>query len=371
MPRDGERNLYRHKESGIWWVRIRVDGNEYRRSTEAKSRREATQAARKIVAELVANPPRQQIGDLSIESLAAEDIVDAENRGVSGAHIEALESQWCMVADVFGPDYLVSDLSVDELRAYEGERRRRGVRGQTIRRELALLRRSLRRARRRGHVDRDWAFDLDQDWPTIKTDPPDRNKSGKLWPIETIRRYLEELRAEARAEATFAVLTGLRWAELKRVTPDMIERRTDLPTPALMRLPESVTKTRRGREVGLPAPALAIVDAQLSQDPSRQRIFSATDYKGHRRHVSRDVLGLEHTITLRDLRHCYASYALRGGQDPTAVMRAMGHTDLKMTERYLSAPLEGIASAGASVAGALMPDEIHNDTDEIGRSDDE
>lgn len=352
MPTD-TKNLYQHK-SGIWWVRIRVQGVEYRRSTKTRNRREAEAKARRIVAELVAEPPRRQLEPLSIESLMISDVADVENRGTTPKHVRALESQWVVIARTLGRDFVVSDLSVERLRAYEGQRRKQGVRGQTIRRETALLKRAVRRACDQGLVDETWANRLERKWPKVRADPADEKRSGKLWPPELLRRYLHELHEEARAEAAFVMMTGLRSKEAKRVEPGWIESTPDLPTPALLRMPPAATKTRRARDIPLPEPCLLLVQWQLMKAPSRRYVLSQSDYKKHRERVSKQVLGLECTITLRDLRHSYASYALRGSADPTAVMRILGHTDLKMTERYLSAPLTDMALAGRSVAGLLL-----------------
>ena len=55
-------------------------------------------------------------------------------------------------------------------------------------------------------------------------------------------------------------------------------------------------------------------------------------------------------LTLRDMRHTYATLALKGTSDPVAVMRSLGHKDLRMTETYLSSTVARTASASAAVA---------------------
>jgi integrase len=58
-------------------------------------------------------------------------------------------------------------------------------------------------------------------------------------------------------------------------------------------------------------------------------------------------------ITLRDLRHCYATYSAQGTGDAAATQAALGHTELATTQRYLTATLSRTAGESVAVANAM------------------
>jgi integrase len=236
---------------------------------------------------------------------------------------------------------------------------------QTIARELALVKRALLWAQSKGAQ-----IAIPHPWPTIKRDPPDPKRSGKYRDPEIVRKFLALLDQDARDEVVIVAMTGVRWAELKRLEYDWVEPAPKgWASPALIRLPESATKTRTTRVVGLPPPALAIIerrkaDARKAAEddgrPMSPLVFTSTDYR-KQRETARHTMGLDSNITLRDMRHTFASLALQRTGDPTAVLKAMGHADLRMTERYLSSPLERTAALGAAVSVALLT-EVANRT---------
>ena len=82
------------------------------------------------------------------------------------------------------------------------------------------------------------------------------------------------------------------------------------------------------------------------------QVFNQKDFKKQRAKASRD-LGCDSTITLRDLRHSFASIAMQETGDPNAVLETLGHSDLSMTKRYLSSSVARVATTGAAVAGVL------------------
>jgi len=64
-------------------------------------------------------------------------------------------------------------------------------------------------------------------------------------------------------------------------------------------------------------------------------------------------MGYEHTITLRGLGHCHATWSAQGTRDAAATRAALGHSDSQTTQRYLSATLARTASAASAVESAL------------------
>jgi hypothetical protein len=192
----------------------------------------------------------------------------------------------------------------------------------------------------------------------VKSDPLDEKQRGKYHPPEILRAWLEAMHPDARDAATFALLTGLRAAEIARVSAQWID-----PVPAhalvtdgvvaILRVPAASAKNRKERQVALTAEAMDVIKKRLAEDPKRELIFGAVL---HRKafETARGKIGYERSITLRDLRHTHASIgaavSVHGTRD------ALGHGRLSVTDRYVTSQLEHVAAVAAAVTGALKPE---------------
>lgn len=344
--------VYRHPKTGIYWVRFRYRGVEYRRTTRERNPRAAAAAARQIRADIEATAIDRHQRRASLEELSAIDLAEITGRQVTDGHYKSQFCRWAKVLGVLSPTRDITQVDRDALNYYEYMRRQAGVRGQSIRKEFACLRRAWRIAIARGYVEGPIPA-----FPSLRSDAPDESKAGKRWPVELIQQYLSMLHADARDEIEFAALTGLRIGEIKRVQASWLEPTTSAAVPAFLSLPPSGTKTRDARRVPLTAAAYAIVQRRAAAVGHNDvPIFSQSDYKKHRARVSRSKkngLGLASVITPRDMRHTFASLAIEGSGDPTAVMRTMGHRDLRMLDRYLSSTSDRQAAVANAVAGQI------------------
>ena len=284
--------------------------------------------------------------------MAAADIKRAEDNGATPEHVKALESLWSVMLRRLDPDASMGTVAArvfDVVEDYIGRRRGEQVRGQSIRREVAALKRAFTIAHRRGLIDA-----MPTHWPTVKSDPLDPLQRGKLRPPEVIQAVLEQVSQDARDELLFVALTGLRATEVKRLATSWVEPAApSASVPAVLRVPAHSAKNRRERVVGLPETALGIIKRRVAANPTAERVFSQSNHKKAVRAASQRA-GLPDTLTLRDMRHTYGTLALRGTADPVAVQAALGHSDLKTTQRYLSSTIERTTSAGAAVADALV-----------------
>lgn len=345
------RGLYFHRKTGGIWCRFWVNGREFRRSCKTRDPRAAEVEARRLRVEVEQDPDAAPARgrEAGLEALAVEDILEHKRRGVGELYVNRLESKWVVVLRNMPEGIAAGAIDYDTLRAYEGRRRDNGIRGQTIVRELRCIRRTLVLAKRRGFIR-----ELPDPWPTVRRDAPDRRRAGKLWPPELCVMFIRKLHDDARDEVEFALLTGLRLHECKRVEAGWVEPApTGSPTPALLRVPAWAAKTGEERVVGLAAAALAIVRRRVEAEPRRAQVFTSSNYRKHRESVAK-ALGWPVPPTMRDMRHTYATLALLGTSDPVGVMRSLGHKDLRTTERYLSSTLDRIAGASAAVASALL-----------------
>jgi integrase len=231
----------------------------------------------------------------------------------------------------------------DVLAGYVAERRRSGLSGSTVRRELRCIRRGLVAAQRKG-----WIIAL-PDFPDAGRHVPTPRGAGKLHDLATIARWLAAITCdETRDECVVALLTGLRAAEIKRIVPAWVERVPEgSAVPALLRVPAESAKARRTRVVGLPAAVVKIIERRATAHDVP--VFSSSDHKKERLSACRRI-GYPRSITLRDLRHAHATLAAVATGDAAAVQAAMGHTDLATTQLYLSTTLQRTFAVSASVA---------------------
>ena len=370
-------SLYKRADTTAWWCRFKIRNQEVRRSTGTANRRQAENFERKLRVELEAALPVVQVGR-TLADLRELDLDDRKARKVSPYVIKtAYAIHWDHFQRFFKGIH-PKDITAARLNAYSiarqgGDGRRPGARGQTIAKELRTLKHGLLLAKREG-----WISQIPEVWPKIRSDPPREGQAGKLHPPELIAAWIKEMSEPVRDEVVFAMLTGLRSAELKRVRPEWISPLPQgSPTPAVLRMPASSTKSRYSREIGLPADALDIVRRRVaSQLPSDGTLFGPTCHKSSYAFAQKKALkklgirDYKFNITLRDLRHTYGTLAVEHGVDLVAVMRSMGHKDLRTAERYQHSSLMRNASASAAVAKALGGTVKVAQVDNAMRSDD-
>jgi integrase len=276
--------------------------------------------------------------------LAEWDIERAFAEGADAPRAKTLEWMWNRLV-VFYRDTDAREIS--DLVPYVASRRKAGVRGQTIRREVQALRRGLAIAKRKGIVS------AVPEAPRIKSDPPSQEQRGKMHPPEILAQFVAELPADARDEAELALLTGLRATELKRVRPEMVEPAPNgSATDYVLRMPAESTKTRTERVIGLSPRAIEIIRRRIEAAPDRLYVLSQqTHRRAYRETATR--IGYSQRIKLRDLRHTFATLAVAAG-DPWAAMEALGHKDLRMTSRYQHTTSARASQVAVSVEGGYV-----------------
>lgn len=344
-------SLYQRKDerTKFWWTRFYVNGKEFRISTGEKDKRRAISAAARIKLERQSSSASSASTDRpnglgSISKLAEEDILHATERGTSKIHQESLSGKWARILRTLGPDTAPSIITADILTGFVNDRRAQGVRGQSIRRDIAAIRRALIIA-----LKWKWITVLPE-FPKLQNDDKSA-QAGKLIAPEIIKALFREVSKEARPAVEFAAHTGLRFAEICRIEAKFIE-----PAPygstaaAILRLPGPAAKNRRSRTIGLSKRALEIAKAQTGP-----MLFP---YRHYSQALSRacERLKLPYTVTMRDLRHTFASNALRAsGGDLSAVSKALGHSEIETTALYLHSSEENVLNLAAHMDDIMGP----------------
>jgi len=341
--------LYQRSETGPWWYDFHVSGTRHRRSTRTANRDAAEQVAVRAHAGVVAKAGRAARGKTgTLAGLRDADADRARAKGVGEDQARSIRDCWAHVMRVLGEDCDPADIDYDRVEAYVARRREEKARGQTIRKEIQALKRGLKAARRKG-----WVGELLDDWPELRNDAKDVRKAGKLHPASTIAAWLEALdqvpKAQgARAQAEFVLRTGLRAHEVYRVCWAWVEPSLPgLEVPALLRLPDSGTKDREERRVGLTVEALALLERERDGKGFNDPIFPGDHHRAYR--AASTAIQSPRVITLRDLRHCHASWGAYKSGDVAAIKDALGHADLETTQLYLSSTLQRTAGTALAV----------------------
>lgn len=329
-----------YKRGRTWWVKFKINGRTIRKSCGTSDRAAAAvESARLRVKE--ADSGRRGPG-CRMSELAAADIYRAKNESTDPLWPKALSYYWRNVLTHFGADQDPETIGAHEVKAYIYARRAAGCRNQTIRRELQALRRGIALMLERGRI----AHSL-QVWPKLKSDPKGA-QAGQWHDPALIAVWMRHLTPDARDRVIFAILTGLRSKELERVRAEWVESTSDdALCPAVLRMPETATKTRQPRSIPLAAQALEIVRRRAGE---RGLVFAKMSHRTTFRAAARRI-GYSDTIHLRDLRHVFATLAEQ--HDRKATQDMMGHTTERMTGGYLHSDAARVAAVGAAVAKTI------------------
>jgi len=277
------------------------------------------------------------MGGLDVERAAAN--------GATAGHRKALVWQWRQITRLLGVDTEPKAITFEAVQNYVMHRREEGALGQTIAREVSALKRACDEAHRRG-----WLLWTPERWPTVKRDPPGDKRTGKFHPPHILSMWMGFLPQDARDTAEIACLTSLRDAELGRITSAWIE-----PTPtgssvsALLRVPGRSAKGRKEKLIPLVPRVVDILSRRMGTIADGLPLFPGSHKRAFA--TARRKLGYIPTISLRDLRHTWATLAATIGVD--AARSILGHANLATTSRYVHADLERGAQAALAIEGMI------------------
>jgi integrase len=280
----------------------------------ARSRKEALAAAERIRARVLTrlppgytkNTPARHSCRSSLAEIAALDCNQFKAE-------RAL--RWKPLLAFFGEQCEVRSITPKRVTGYVDSRRSAGTTDDTIRREIAALKRGLGAYRDTTGVELLLP-------PSFRWAPPPREKgASKMHPLPIIQKWLAALPTPAAVEAELALLTGLRASELQRLDVATMVEQQPGSADAMLHLSAAATKTGRPRRVGLPPRALELVQQYVPGNYYRDRIRA------------QKAIGYDKTITLRDLRAMHITMALE--KMPLAAVRdSVGHTSIATTNLY-------------------------------------
>ncbi len=332
-----------YKRGAIWWLKFSHNGQQTYFSTGLRDHAAASAKARDLRHEYEKKHGQGgRAAGVPLMYLEALDKDRAEAEGLGDRREGTLENIWWHLANHLGGKKRdASTLTLAELDAYAGSRRRDGAKGQTIRREVQTLVRGLRLAKRATALP-SMPFDP-EDLKTIRSDPKHEKYTGKAWSLVEINAVLAALNPKAKKARYEEMLrlilgTGLRIEEFRRVDPSWLRPGIG-KAHAVLALPATATKGKKPREVPLTKVMAATVrelfPLSYAWKPNKSLKLACVS------------LGLGRVLTPRDLRKWFLTQVATG--DVLAAQKLAGHENVKTTGIYVESDRERSLAAGAKV----------------------
>jgi len=236
-------------------------------------------------------------------------------------------------------------LKRSDVRAYIDLRREEGVQNGTINREVGLLSAAINYARR------EWDWDIPNNAEGMRLKEPEgRVRSLSVEEAKRLIAVAEQSKHSPHLAdfIRLALNTGCRRNELLKLRWAQVDLKADL-----IHLEAKDTKTRRRRSVPLNSEArramLNLARFRAAYCPASEWVFSHKDGKRQEcvwtafRHALR-IAGIE-DFRIHDLRHTCASWLVSEGQQLPAVRDLLGHSCIRMTERYAHLAPDNVRAA--------------------------
>ena len=308
--------------SPYYYVQIKRDGRQFRRSLGTKSRREAERLAKTVEAELEADITRAEIvagRDLTLDEAAAlywSQVVTHRTPKTQQAYSHHLQR----LLDIIGKTVTLSELRTAHVAAYVAKRQADGRAPATIKVELAILRAMHKRAQEV------WDAPVSTiAWRSVV--PKVDNLRFRTLTREQAIALGEALPQRLRPAYWWSIATGCR---IKRETA-MIRAR-DIDWTA-----KTVRITRKGGKVAdlpLSDAAMQILERVGARAMEPDAIVFATGDHSEAMARARARTGLK-DFHWHDLRHVHATWLRQSGVPIEVVQRLLGHRDITTTvSRY-------------------------------------
>ncbi|MFC2161580.1 tyrosine-type recombinase/integrase [Acidobacteriota bacterium] len=224
----------------------------------------------------------------------------------------------------FGDKYLV-ELTSEDIEKFKKEKLKTGVQKSTVNRYLAILRKM---------------FNLAKEWGNFPEDKKIRiqllnegdNRKERILTEDEEQRLMKTSSKRVKSVVFFALNTGMRLREILNIKWSQI----DLDA-GYIRVEN--TKSGRNRLVGINSPLLQKLQKLRSKNTQSPYVYTNPGTKkpygdmrnGFQGACKRaDIKGLR----FHDLRHTFASRLVERGIDLITVKDLLGHSTVRMTERY-------------------------------------
>lgn len=329
--------IYRQKNSRYWWFKFEIRGRRHCGSTLTTDKA----LARSIFEKKRTEALEGRFFDKKTEyKTTVQEMVDTYIRDYSTANKRSVDTDRHRVKPLlkfFGRRRLI-DISKHTLEQYKSSRRLE-VKNPTVNRELALLKAIYNKA---------------IEWGMAEKNPvkgvrmlPEEPKKYRVLEADEKTRLLEACSPIIRPVVLAALNTGMRKEELLALRWDDV---------SIKRASIFVRKSKSGRARTIPANA-TMLQILRGLDRAGPTVFTdavGAALKGGGRirtnfELAVEAVGLEPYV-FHDLRHQFASELVMKGWDLMTVKELLGHSSLRMVQRYAHLTPKHIAAAVATLA---------------------
>ena len=330
--------IKRSDRKSSWYVCFRAPDGRIVRRAAGRSRKSAERIRSKIETEVREGRffDREMQSDWNLEKLSK---IYLERL----ARLRPRSARWRremfhQILKVLGNEILIEQIDTETLDRYVIRRRGEGKAPSTVNREVSVLRHAVHLAARwkgETHLSR---YRL-ADWTPLRETPAARQ--AVFLSREEVARVLTAARERAargglnerHAEAViqFALATGARLGEILSLNWD------DIDENGVVRI--RTEKNGPDRSVQLSEETLKLLEPLRDRGNGFGLVFRSSRTGLRRRHIRgvwravRKDAKIEH-VRFHDLRHTAASEMLRRGMMIRDVQYTLGHSTIRMTERY-------------------------------------
>jgi integrase len=331
--------IYRRASTPYYWAKwIDTQGRERRASTRCRDRRGAQAFLRREEGKAAEGVPVERGASLF-------DMIERWTTHVASyvapSYLEKL-GDYCRnhIAPYFG-EVPITDLTGDAVAGYARHRLAKGIKPQTVNKELVAIRRMLAYCEDIGAIAQ---------VPRIKMVRAVPRRIWRLLTDDQVEVLLAELPRRVLAFYVVAAYAGLRRGELWSLRWEDV----DLDAGILHVRPKG-NWTPKGRKARVVPLHERVVDSLRGLPIGTQTDLVFGKHE-HRRafQAAAKRAGLGH-VRPHDLRHSLASNLLAGGADPISVRDILGHADLRTTNEYSHTTIERMKKAIVRVGSRPVP----------------
>lgn len=328
-------SLYKRKDSSVYWVKFRHNGQTIQKSTGTADKLKAQEYHDRLKVELWEQAKLGAKPRRSWQNAVVRWLQETSDKRTHREDVVKLKWLHAHLGQLHLDEITLGVIdSIREVRLKEGTK-------STANRYLALVRAILRRARD------DWEW-LDK-VPKVKLYKEAEGRERALTPEEA-KRLLDELPTHLRDMALFALLTGLRQANVLGLEWGKVDLERGHAWVA-----SSASKNRRPISVPLNQDAIAVLLRQVGKHPQRVFTYKGKPITNANTRAWREALtraGIE-DFRWHDLRHTWATWHRRAGTPTHELQRLGGWRTASMVERYAHLAPDHLAESAARLGSVI------------------
>jgi len=328
-------SLYKRKDSSVWWLKIRHNGQAIQRSTGTADKLKAQEYHDRLKVSLWEQSRLGVKPQRTWQEAVLRWITDTSDKRTHQEDLVKLKWLHTHLGQ-----YHLENITLDVIDTIRVARLKEGTKS-TCNRYLALVRAILRRARD------DWEW-LDK-VPKVKLYKEADGRERALTPEEA-KRLLDELPTHLRDMALFALLTGLRQANVLGLEWSKVDLERGHAWVA-----SSASKNRQPISVPLNQDATELLLRQVGKHPKRVFTYKGNPITNANTRAWREALKRAEIEDFRwhDLRHTWATWHRRAGTPTHELQRLGGWRTASMVERYAHLASDHLAESAARLGSVV------------------